>query len=122
MTKYGPYEFMIHYDQTERKLIFVVNGTKHVWDIAELDNPREQPVARSAKKSAVAERTLAERKFCEVDQFYYSEMFTCPICYGADRERERIIEIIERCPRADDDYMILCDARHLIALIKGEQK
>lgn len=41
---------------------------------------------------------------------------------GAEAERERIIEIIERCPRADDDYMILCDARHLIALIKGEQK
>ena len=37
-------------------------------------------------------------------------------------EQDRIIEIIERCPRVDDDYMILCDARHLIALIKGEQK
>jgi hypothetical protein len=38
------------------------------------------------------------------------------------KEQDRIIEIIERCPRADDDYMILCDARHLIELIKGEQK
>lgn len=37
-------------------------------------------------------------------------------------ERERIIEIIERCPRVDDDYMILCDARHLIELINGENK
>jgi hypothetical protein len=37
-------------------------------------------------------------------------------------EQDRIIEIIERCPRVDDDYMILCDARHLIELIKGEQK
>lgn len=36
-------------------------------------------------------------------------------------ERDRIIEIIERCPRVDDDYMIQCDARHLIALIKGEK-
>nr|DAW17407.1 MAG TPA: hypothetical protein [Caudoviricetes sp.] len=41
---------------------------------------------------------------------------------GREFEQERIIEIIERCPRVDDDYMILCDARQLIALIKGEQK
>jgi hypothetical protein len=38
------------------------------------------------------------------------------------KEQDRIIEIIERCPRVDDDYMILCDARHLIELIKGEKK
>ena len=95
MTKYGPYEFMIRYDTTERKLIFIVNGTKHVWDIAELDAKESQSIANSAKKSKVAERTLAERKFCEIDQFYYSEMFTCPICYGADRERERILNLLE---------------------------
>jgi hypothetical protein len=41
---------------------------------------------------------------------------------GIASEQERIIEIIERCPRLDDDFMILCDARHLIELIKGEQK
>jgi hypothetical protein len=57
------------------------------------------PVARSAKKSAVKERTLAERKYCAIDQFYYSEMFTCPICYGADRERERLAQLFrsKRC-------------------------
>jgi hypothetical protein len=38
------------------------------------------------------------------------------------KEQDRIIEIIERCPRADNNYMILCDARHLIELIKGENK
>jgi len=41
---------------------------------------------------------------------------------GARDEQERIIGIIERCPRIDDDYMIQCDARHLIGLIKGENK
>ena len=122
--KYGPYEFMIRYDPTERKLIFVVNGEKHVWDIAELDNPKEQPVAQSAKKSAVAERTLAERKFCEIDQFYYSEMFTCPICYGADRERERIIKLLHE--KAAVNWIEALEypyyADELEALIKGEQK
>lgn len=38
------------------------------------------------------------------------------------KEQERIIEIIERCPRVDGTYMILCDARHLIDIIKGKQK
>lgn len=41
---------------------------------------------------------------------------------GTENEQERIIEIIERCPRIDNDYMIQCDARHLIALIYGENK
>ncbi len=40
---------------------------------------------------------------------------------GKQAEQERIIEIIERCPRIDDDYMIQCDAKHLIELIKGEK-
>ena len=124
--KYGPYEFMIRYDQTGRKLIFVVNGEKHIWDIAELDNPREHPVARSAKKSAVAERTLAERKFCEIDQFYYSEMFTCPICYGADRERERIIKLLEeylhKLLHNHGLVIVPEEFDFLVALIKAEQK
>jgi hypothetical protein len=34
-------------------------------------------------------------------------------------EQERIIEIIERCPRTDNDRLI--DAPTLIALIKGEK-
>lgn len=114
--KYGPYEFMIRYDTTERKLIFVVNGTKHVWDIAELDAKERQSISNSAKKSKVSERTLAERKFCEVDQFYYSEMFTCPICYGADRERERIIKLL------DENWIEPMEWLPLIALIKGEQR
>lgn len=129
--KYGPYEFMIRYDSTERKLIFVVNGQKHVWDIAELDNPREQPVARSAKKSAVAERTLAERKYCEIDQFYYSEMFTCPICYGGDRERDRIISMLNgylELTQLPGDHGVEINTEWdagfnaAIALIKGEEK
>lgn len=136
MTKYGPYEFMIRYDSTERKLIFVVNGTKHVWDIAELDAKENQSIAKSAKKSKVAERTLAERKFCEIDQFYYSEMFTCPICYGADRERERILQAVELWrnnllngePYTDEELAAQRDSGYsdnfdyLIALIKAEQK
>ncbi len=39
---------------------------------------------------------------------------------GASQERERIIEIIERCPRTDNDRTI--DAPMLIELIKGENK
>jgi hypothetical protein len=107
---------MIRYDSTERKLIFVVNGEKHVWDIGELDAKESQRIANSAKKSVVAERTLAERKFCEIDQFYYSEMFTCPICYGANREQERIIKLL------DDNWVEPMEWLPLIALIKGEEK
>jgi DNA/RNA-binding domain of Phe-tRNA-synthetase-like protein len=39
---------------------------------------------------------------------------------GVRQEQERIIEIIERCPRTDNDRLI--DAPTLIALIKGENK
>jgi hypothetical protein len=130
--KYGPYEFIIRYDSTERKLIFVVNGEKHVWDIAEMDAEESQRIANSAKKAKVAERTLAERKFCEIDQFYYSEMFTCPICYGADRERIRIIELLEGALNYSEIDLVLFWAdklggtqvtkEELIELIKGEQK
>lgn len=48
----------------------------------------------SAKKSEVVDRTVSERKYCAIDQYYYSEMFTCPICYGAEQERERIFFLI----------------------------
>lgn len=60
-----------------------------------MSDPSNLPVARSAKKAKVAERTIAERKYCAIDQYYYSEMFTCPICYGAKRERESIIKFLE---------------------------
>jgi hypothetical protein len=87
---------------------------------------RELPVARSAKKPKVKERTIAERKYCAIDQFYYSEMFTCPICYGADRERERIIEMLETekfsLPRGLEGGTTYIPIEELIALIKGEQK
>ena len=58
-----------------------------------MSNPKKQHVI--GKKPIVAERTLTERSFCEIDQYYYSEMFTCPICYGREREQERIIALIK---------------------------
>lgn len=63
-----------------------------------MSDPRQLHVI--GKKSEVADRTLNERKFCKPCDYYYSEMFTCPICYGADRERERIIKNIKS--RVDD--------------------
>jgi hypothetical protein len=56
-------------------------------------DPRQLHVI--GKKSEVADRTLNERKYCAIDDYYYSEMFTCPICFGADRERERVIKLLE---------------------------
>lgn len=61
-----------------------------------MSDPRQLPVtSNSAKKTEVVDRTVSERKYCAIDQFYYSEMFTCPICYGVELERERIIKLLE---------------------------
>ena len=60
-----------------------------------MSDPRRAEVW--GKKPEVADRTLNERKYCKICDYYYSEMFTCPICYGADRERERIrSKVLER--------------------------
>ena len=32
---------------------------------------------------------MSEKQFCSKCEYYYSEMFTCPICYGAEQERKR---------------------------------
>ncbi len=29
---------------------------------------------------------MSEKQFCARCEYYYSEMFTCPICYGAEQE------------------------------------
>ena len=58
-----------------------------------MSDPRRAEVW--GKKPEVADRTLNERKFCKPCDYYYSEMFTCPICYGEDRERERIVKLLE---------------------------
>lgn len=80
-----------------------------------MSDPRQAEVW--GKKSEVADRTLNERKFCKLCDYYYSEMFTCPICYGADRERERILTIIANY-RNKPSF----GYANLISLIKGEQK
>lgn len=77
-----------------------------------MSDPRRAEVW--GKKPEVADRTLNERKYCKVCDYYYSEMFTCPICYGADRENERIIELLEKTYPGR-----LAGVK---ALIKGEQK
>lgn len=88
-----------------------------------MTDPKKQHVI--GKKPIVAERTLTERSFCEIDQYYYSEMFTCPICYGRDTEQERIVELLDnplhhniQSPDIHKD----CYTCVLVALIKGEQK
>lgn len=95
-----------------------------------MSDPRRQPVIKTqSKKSKVAERTLAERKFCEIDQFYYSEMFTCPICYGVEREQERIIKLLKPLAQhselcKDGCYPEDCSApsyEFAIHLIEGKQ-
>ena len=85
-----------------------------------MSDPKKQHVI--GKKPIVAERTLTERSFCEIDQYYYSEMFTCPICYGRDTEQERIIELLEEEVRYDFPSIIEMSLDSFKALIKGEQK
>jgi hypothetical protein len=59
-----------------------------------MNDPRQAEVW--GKKPEVADRTLNERKYCKLCDYYYSEMFTCPICYGDDRAVERIIKLLEQ--------------------------
>lgn len=66
-----------------------------------MSDPRRAEVW--GKKPEVADRTLNERKFCKVCDYYYSEMFTCPICYGEARAIEKIVDIIEKLAYIDED-------------------
>ena len=99
-----------------------------------MSDPRRAEVW--GKKSEVADRTLNERKYCKVCDYYYSEMFTCPICYGADRENERIIELLKNYAQKELERLRnpntkIMTEEHLayyeglleaMFLIKGEQK
>ena len=87
-----------------------------------MSDPKKQHVI--GKKPIVAERTLTERSFCEIDQYYYSEMFTCPICYGRDTEQERIVELLESQIQQTNTSNVdeLAGLFAAKALIKGEQK
>jgi hypothetical protein len=86
-----------------------------------LRDPKKQYVI--GKKPTVAERTLTERSFCEIDQYYYSEMFTCPICYGRDTENERIVKALSEQSKCkldgghNTEGFCFCEATKLI---KGE--
>jgi hypothetical protein len=68
------------------------------------------------KKNEVAERPVNEKRFCKKCEYYYSEFFTCPICYGEKRAEERIIKLLE------DNWVEPMDWLSVIALIKGETK
>lgn len=87
-----------------------------------MSDPRQAKVW--GKKSEIADRTLNERKYCKLCDYYYSEMFTCPICFGADRERERIINLLEEWGEEAGCFCCASDvaASEIIELIKGEQK
>jgi diphthamide biosynthesis methyltransferase len=91
-----------------------------------MNDPRQSEVW--GKKPEVADRTVNERKYCKPCDYYYSEMYTCPICYGDDRATERIIKLLDarvtnlrKC--LGDDCDCIKDARiidYAIELIKGE--
>ena len=85
-----------------------------------MSDPRRAEVW--GKKPEVADRTLNERKYCKLCDYYYSEMFTCPICYGEQRATERTIKLLEDLLDKAENF----ETRRLlimgIALIKGEQK
>lgn len=87
-----------------------------------MSDPRRAEVW--GKKPEVADRTLNERKYCKVCDYYYSEMFTCPICYGESRAIKKVADIIESLAYIDEDgnQMIGEFKDDLLALIKGEQK
>ena len=74
-----------------------------------MSDPRQAQVW--GKKSEVADRTLNERKYCKVCDYYYSELFTCPICYGADRERERIVKLFK--PYSYHDEMCYYEGKRI---------
>jgi hypothetical protein len=86
-----------------------------------MTDPRQAEVW--GKKPEVADRTLNERKYCKPCDYYYSEMFTCPICYGDDRAVERIIKMLEEASigfqQFDSDSV--ATTNFLIRLIKGEK-
>ena len=65
---------------------------------------------------------MSEKQFCPKCEYYFSEMFTCPICYGEQKATERIIRLLDGIydypPNWDYDNPI----DSVIALIKGENK
>jgi hypothetical protein len=75
------------------------------------------------KKNEVVERPVNEKRFCKKCEYYYSEFFTCPICYGEKRAEERIIKLLEikelGCPCGCKKFSSI---EPVIALIKGESK
>lgn len=89
-----------------------------------MTNPRESEVW--GKKPEVSDRTLNERKYCKLCDYYYSEMYTCPICYGDDRAVERIVKLLETDLlrfmhwTGDGSYASGIDLTGFIALVKGE--
>ena len=55
------------------------------------------------KKSEVTERPVNEKRFCKKCEYYYSEFFTCPICYGEKRAEERLIKILDTLMHDDTE-------------------
>jgi recombinational DNA repair protein RecR len=81
------------------------------------------------KKNEVAERSLNEKRFCKKCEYYYSEFFTCPICYGEKRAEERILVLIEnvKCNyqqsiAATAGVPCSCQRCQIVALIRGEHR
>jgi len=80
--------------------------------------PRQSDVW--GKKPEVADRTINERKYCKPCDYYYSEMYTCPICYGDDRATERIIALLEEFIENSDLPEVVDRLEWFRDSIKGE--
>ena len=70
---------------------------------------------------------LEGKQFCAKCEYYYSEFYMCPICYGEQQAEQRIIKILEELDRHGSTHSEFCAARHAyaakaIARIKGENK
>lgn len=86
------------------------------------------------KKKEVVERSVNEKRFCKKCEYYYSEFFSCPICYGEKRAEQRIIKAfletaVETKWGPITKLATLCncdgaciDQEEFIALIKAENK
>ena len=77
------------------------------------------------KKTEVVERPVNEKRFCKKCEYYYSEFFTCPICYGEQRAEERIIKLLEKERKRHKKEGLFTAAvylKDLISLIKDKNE
>lgn len=73
---------------------------------------------------------LEGKQFCAKCEYYYSEFYMCPICYGEQQAEQRIIKLLEDpivmsnwWSKVDKNIGLYGNLKeYVIALIKGENK